>query len=78
MDIAPDSDRGIIRASLLDRRAFTGVFDRHAPTVYRFIARRLAPEVADGLVGEVFRIAFERRADYQFDPDLDLDRWLDA
>src|SRR5256885_143801 len=35
--------------------------DRHAATVLRFLGRRAGAEVAEGLVGELFRIAFERR-----------------
>jgi RNA polymerase sigma-70 factor (ECF subfamily) len=67
MDMGSHSDGKIIGASLADPRCFTEVFDRHAGAVFRFIARRIGPERADGLVGEVFRIAFERRVDYHLD-----------
>src|SRR5919197_203917 len=33
---------------------------RPAATVLRFLGRRVGAEVAEGLVGELFRIAFER------------------
>ncbi len=41
--------------------AFGLIYDRHAATLLRFRGRRAGARVAEGLVGEVFRIAFERR-----------------
>ena len=70
---APDGE--LIRASTADPSAFATIFDRHAVSIRRFLARRVEPAEADGLVGEVFRIAFERRA--TFDPDRASARpWL--
>jgi RNA polymerase sigma-70 factor (ECF subfamily) len=40
---------------------FGVIFDRHATVLHRYLVRRLGPDDADGIVGEVFRIAFERR-----------------
>src|SRR5437879_8068980 len=37
------------------------IYDRHSATLLRFLARRAGARVAEGLVGELFRIAFERR-----------------
>ncbi|HZT67914.1 MAG TPA: RNA polymerase sigma factor [Acidimicrobiales bacterium] len=51
-----------------DPTRFGEVFDEHAAVIYRYLARRLGPEDAEELVGELFRIAFERRA--TFDPRL--------
>lgn len=51
---------------MTDPAAFAAIFDRHAASLHRFLARRVEPADADGLLGEVFRIAFERRG--SFDP----------
>ena len=57
------------------REAFGVVFDRHATSLYRYLLRRVGAGDADALNGEVFRIAFERRADY--DPHRpDARPWL--
>ena len=51
------------------------MFDRHAGVVFRFLVRRVGRDIADELLGEVFRIAFERRA--AFDTDRPSARpWL--
>src|SRR5436309_13844208 len=55
------SDAEVIGRSLDQPEAFGLIYDRHAPTVLRFLGRRVGAEVAEGLVGELFRIAFERR-----------------
>ena len=55
------SDAEVIGRSLGEPEAFGLIYDRHAPTVLRFLGRRAGAEVAEGLVGELFRIAFERR-----------------
>jgi RNA polymerase sigma factor (sigma-70 family) len=61
------TDAAAIAASLADPASFAAIFDRHAATVLRFLVRRVGPDAADGLVGETFRIAFERRATYDLD-----------
>jgi RNA polymerase sigma factor (sigma-70 family) len=55
------SDAEVIGRSLGDPEAFGLIYDRHAATVLRFLGRRAGARVAEGLVGELFRIAFERR-----------------
>ena len=55
------SDAEVIGRSLDEPEAFGLVYDRHAATVLRFLGRRAGAEVAEALVGELFRIAFERR-----------------
>src|SRR5438093_4416807 len=55
------SDGEVIGRSLDQPEAFGLIYDRHAATVLRFLGRRAGAEVAEGLVGELFRIAFERR-----------------
>ena len=51
----------MIGRSLDEPEAFGLIYDRHAATVLRFLGRRVGAAVAEGLVGELFRIAFERR-----------------
>ena len=57
----PPSDAAVIGRSLDEPGAFGLVYDRHAATVLRFLGRRVGAEAAEGLLGELFRIAFERR-----------------
>jgi RNA polymerase sigma factor (sigma-70 family) len=59
--VSSSSDAEVIGRSLDEPEAFGLIYDRHAPTVLRFLGRRVGAEVAEGLVGELFRIAFERR-----------------
>jgi RNA polymerase sigma factor (sigma-70 family) len=59
---APDAD--VIATSLDDPARFGVVFDRHATGVFRFLVRRVGVDDAEALLGEVFRIAFEKRATY--------------
>lgn len=69
------SDAAAIEASITDPAAFTIIFDRHAANLHRFLARRVEPADADNLLGEVFRIAFERR--HSFDrAHLSARPWL--
>ena len=62
--MADDSDAEIMTAALDDPRRFTLVYDRHAGLLFRFLIRRVGRDTADELLGETFRIAFERRASY--------------
>jgi RNA polymerase sigma-70 factor (ECF subfamily) len=59
------SDAAVIQASLADPAAFAAIFDRHAASLHRFLARRVEPADADSLLGDVFRIAFERRGSFE-------------
>lgn len=61
------SDADVIAASLDDPARFGSIFDRHATVLHRYLVRRLGPDEADGVVGEIFRIAFEKRATYDLD-----------
>lgn len=65
------SDAEVLAQSRSEPAEFAVLFDRHFTTIYRYIARRVGRDGADDLAGEVFRIAFERRA--AFDP-----RWRSA
>ena len=62
-----ESDASIIAASLAAPEAFGALFDRHARTLFRYLVRRIGPDEADSLLGEVFRIAFEKRSTYDLD-----------
>src|SRR5262249_53382069 len=55
------SDADVIGRSLGEPEAFGLIYDRHAATLLRFLGRRSGAKVAEGLVGELFRITFERR-----------------
>jgi RNA polymerase sigma-70 factor (ECF subfamily) len=55
------SDAEVIGRSLGEPEAFGLIYDRHAATLLRFLGRRAGARVAEGLCGELFRIAFERR-----------------
>jgi RNA polymerase sigma-70 factor, ECF subfamily len=61
---AEPADAALIAASFDDPAAFAVIFDRHAAVLLRFLVRRVGPDAAEGLVGESFRIAFERRSGY--------------
>lgn len=58
------SDAEVIAASLAAPARFGPIFDRHATALHRYLVRRLGPGEAEPMVGDVFRIAFERRASY--------------
>ena len=60
-------DGAVIAASLETPATFGVIFDRHGSTLLRFMARRVDPAEAEGLLGEVFRIAFERRSTFEQD-----------
>jgi len=68
-------DEEVMRASLRDATAFSAVFERHHLVIWRFLARSAGRQAADELAGEVFLIAFRRRASY--DPERGSVRsWL--
>jgi RNA polymerase sigma-70 factor (ECF subfamily) len=69
------SDAEVIGRSLGEPGAFALVYDRHAAVLYRYLVRRVGAGAADGVLADVFRIAFERRA--AFDRDrADARPWL--
>ncbi|HEY7143318.1 MAG TPA: RNA polymerase sigma factor [Streptosporangiaceae bacterium] len=57
-------DAGLIERSIGAPDCFAALFDRHAPAIYRYVARRLGPDAADDLVAEAFLVAFQRRGSY--------------
>ena len=52
------------RARSTSPASFGELFDRHATTMFRYFVRRVGPDDADSLLGELFRIAFEKRASF--------------
>ncbi len=59
--VPSDSDAAIIASSATEPAVFATIFDRHAVDVHRYLERRVGRDLADDLMGEVFRIAFESR-----------------
>ncbi|WP_328540542.1 RNA polymerase sigma factor [Streptomyces sp. NBC_00344] len=58
------ADAVLIAASLDDPERFAALFDRHAPTIHQYVARRLGRDAADDVTAETFLIAFRIRARY--------------
>ena len=58
------ADHDLIRLSAADPEAFGRIFDRHAATIHRYLARRVGRLLADDLTAETFLIAFRRRDKY--------------
>jgi RNA polymerase sigma factor (sigma-70 family) len=61
---AAADDAAVIESSWREPERFAVLFDRHAPHIYRYLARRAGPQVADDLVAETFLAAFARRDRY--------------
>jgi RNA polymerase sigma factor (sigma-70 family) len=60
---------------IVDPASFEAAFQQHFPPVYRFIARRVGPALAEDLAAETFATAYRRRA--RFDPArATLRSWL--
>src|SRR5215469_15508399 len=57
-------DAAIIESSWREPERFAVLFDRHAPHIYRYLARRAGRQVADDLVAETFLAAFAKRDRY--------------
>lgn len=58
------SDAAIVEQSLGSPATFGAIFDRHATAIHCYLVRRVGPDTAEGLLGDCFRVAFERRASY--------------
>ena len=53
-----------------DPEAFAAAFERHFPTVFRFAAARLGPNVAEDVAAQTFAVAWTERCRYdQTRPD---------
>ncbi|MFD5517485.1 RNA polymerase sigma factor [Streptomyces sp. NPDC127066] len=58
------ADAALIAASLDEPEQFAALFDRHAPTIHRYVARRLGSDAADDVTAETFLTAFRIRGRY--------------
>jgi RNA polymerase sigma factor (sigma-70 family) len=56
----------VLAESLRSPEAFGELYTRHFASVYRYVAGRVGPDVADDLAAETFLAGFRRRA--KFDP----------
>ncbi|GAB3148487.1 RNA polymerase sigma factor [Microbispora hainanensis] len=75
--VEPDraDDAALIRRSEREPEVFADLFDRHAPALRRYVARRLGPSLADDVVSDAFLAAFRRR--HRYDPSQpDARPWL--
>jgi RNA polymerase sigma factor (sigma-70 family) len=57
-------DASVIEASLTDPEDFAAIFDRHAPCIQRYLARRVGEQAADDLLADTFLLAFGKRKIY--------------
>lgn len=69
------TDAALMALARTDPACFALIFDRYFLTIHRYLARRVGPNLADDLAGDVFRVAFERCD--SFDPRRESARpWL--
>ena len=61
------TDAELIAASSATPSSFGPIFERHATVLHRYLIRRVGVDEAEGMVGEVFRIAFEKRSTYDLE-----------
>jgi RNA polymerase sigma factor (sigma-70 family) len=62
--LAGADDAAIIELSCREPERFAVLFDRHAPRIHRYAARRVSRQAADDLVAETFLAAFAKRRSY--------------
>jgi RNA polymerase sigma-70 factor (ECF subfamily) len=55
------SDAELLALSRTRPEVFAEIYERHAPAVYRYLARRAGPAAAEDLLGEVFTVAVAAR-----------------
>jgi RNA polymerase sigma factor (sigma-70 family) len=72
---AADDDAAVIASSWQEPERFAVLFDRHAPHIHRYLARRTDRQVADDLVAETFLAAFAKRDRYDLG-HADARPWL--
>jgi DNA-directed RNA polymerase specialized sigma24 family protein len=74
-DPRPVDDAAVIEGSCREPERFAVLFDRHAPYIYRYLARRAGRQVADDLLAETFLAAFAKRHRYDLG-HADARPWL--
>jgi RNA polymerase sigma-70 factor (ECF subfamily) len=60
-----NADSAVIAESLHRPERFAAIYDRYFAEIYRYVAGRLGPDVADDLAAETFTDAFRKRAQFQ-------------
>ncbi|MCQ1951916.1 RNA polymerase sigma factor [Arthrobacter jinronghuae] len=70
-----NTDKEIVERSRSGPTIFGELYDRHAPDIYRYAARRAGDFAAEDVMAETFLIAFERRADFE-GPSEAVRPWL--
>jgi RNA polymerase sigma-70 factor (ECF subfamily) len=68
-------DAEVIARSGEEPELFAALFRRHAPTIQRYITRRIGPDAAEDVVAETFLVAFDQRSRYD-SSRLDARPWL--
>ncbi|GII58617.1 DNA-directed RNA polymerase sigma-70 factor [Planotetraspora thailandica] len=58
------SDAAVIEQSWREPGVFAALYERHAPHISRYVARRLGDDLADDVTAETFYRAFEKRRHY--------------
>jgi RNA polymerase sigma-70 factor (ECF subfamily) len=72
---AAEDDAWLVIASLAEPERFADLFDRHAPAIHQYVARRLGRDAADDVTSETFLTAFRIRDRY--DPErASIRPWL--
>jgi RNA polymerase sigma factor (sigma-70 family) len=69
------SDGALIRESLRQPEVFRAIFERHAPSVLRYLSKRVPMSTVEDLVSEIFVIAFQNRHRYDHS-NADARPWL--
>lgn len=69
------SDAAVIDAARAEPDRFAEIYDRHAVTVHRYLARRIGASFADDLASETFLVAFRLRGRYDLNHESALP-WL--
>ncbi|MFF3313607.1 RNA polymerase sigma factor [Streptomyces sp. NPDC002952] len=62
----PADDAAVVLESRDEPERFAELYDRYAPDIHRYVARRLGDWLADDVTAETFLVAFRRR--HRFDP----------
>ncbi|MEU9832373.1 RNA polymerase sigma factor [Streptosporangium sp. NPDC048047] len=63
-EVVEVDDATLIERSLNEPETFAILFDRHAPLLHRYAARRLGPSEAEDVVADTFLAAFQHRKGY--------------
>lgn len=69
-------DSALLRRSIADPVLFLELYDRHAPDIYRYVARRLGEELVDEVMVRVFLRAFRRRRSFCSNSAGNVRQWL--